>query len=72
MSVNLDRTVFGLELGSTRIKAVLIDEDHRPIAAGDYAWENKLENGVWTYDLEEAPALRRHGCLGHDARLFGL
>ncbi len=53
MSVNLDRTVFGLELGSTRIKAVLIDEDHRPIAAGDYAWENKLENGVWTYDLEE-------------------
>ena len=53
MSVNLDRTVFGLELGSTRIKAVLIDEEHRPIAAGDYAWENKLENGVWTYDLEE-------------------
>lgn len=53
MKPDLERAVLGLELGSTRIKAVLIDEDHRPIASGDYAWENKLENGVWTYDLEE-------------------
>lgn len=53
MKINLERAVLGLELGSTRIKAVLIDEDHRPVASGDYAWENRLENGVWTYDLEE-------------------
>ena len=53
MKPELERAVLGLELGSTRIKAVLIGEDHRPIASGDYAWENRLENGVWTYDLEE-------------------
>ena len=53
MEPNLEQAVMGLELGSTRIKAVLIDRDHRPIASGDYAWENKLENGVWTYDLAE-------------------
>ena len=43
----------GIEFGSTRIKAVLIDENHNPIAAGDHEWENRLENGVWTYRLEE-------------------
>lgn len=53
MKLDLERAVLGLELGSTRIKAVLIDEDHKPIASGDYAWENKLENGVWTYSMEE-------------------
>ena len=53
MEYDLEQAVLGLELGSTRIKAVLIDGEHRPIASGDYAWENKLENGVWTYDLEE-------------------
>ncbi len=48
-----EKTVLGIELGSTRIKAVLIGEDHRPIASGGYDWENRYENGVWTYDLEE-------------------
>ena len=47
------RGVLGIEFGSTRIKAVLIDENHNPIAAGDHEWENRLENGVWTYRLEE-------------------
>ena len=46
--------VLGVELGSTRIKAVLIGEDHAPLASGDYTWENRLENGVWTYSLEDA------------------
>ncbi|MBR5565154.1 MAG: FGGY-family carbohydrate kinase [Roseburia sp.] len=46
--------VLGLELGSTRIKAVLIDEAHNPIATGSYEWENQLINGIWTYDLDEA------------------
>ncbi len=47
------RAVLGIELGSTRIKAVLIDEDHAPIASGDHTWENRLENGLWTYRLED-------------------
>ncbi len=47
------KTVLGVELGSTRIKAVLIGEDHTPIASGSYEWENRYENGVWTYHLED-------------------
>ena len=47
-------TILGIELGSTRIKGVLIDEDHQPIASGSYAWENDLVDGVWTYPLEKA------------------
>lgn len=43
----------GIELGSTRIKAILIDDSFVPIAQGDFAWENKLENGIWTYSLIE-------------------
>ena len=45
--------ILGIELGSTRIKAVLIGEHHEPIASGDHTWENRLENGVWTYHLED-------------------
>lgn len=43
----------GIELGSTRIKAVLIGTDHAPIASGDHGWENRLEDGVWTYHMED-------------------
>ena len=43
----------GIEFGSTRIKAVLVDENNMPIASGDHDWENRLENGVWTYTLED-------------------
>ncbi len=50
---DLTKTVLGLELGSTRIKAVLIDERHIPIASGDYEWENRLVNGIWTYSMED-------------------
>ncbi|WP_165005440.1 FGGY-family carbohydrate kinase [Enterococcus sp. ZJ1622] len=47
------RTSLGIEFGSTRIKAVLIDSSFTPIASGSYEWENKLENGIWTYPLED-------------------
>ena len=47
------KTVLGIELGSTRIKAVLIDEDHHPIASGSHEWENRYEDGIWTYHLED-------------------
>lgn len=45
--------VLGIEFGSTRIKAVLIDSQHNPIAQGAFEWENRLENGVWTYHTED-------------------
>ena len=51
-SIENGKTVLGIEFGSTRIKAVLIGEDHMPIASGSYEWENQYENGVWTYSLE--------------------
>ena len=50
--MNLKNTALGIELGSTRIKAVLIDENHIPIASGSHEWENQLVNGVWTYSME--------------------
>jgi sugar (pentulose or hexulose) kinase len=46
-------TVLGIEFGSTRIKAVLIGEDLAPIASGSHEWENRYENGIWTYNLKE-------------------
>lgn len=45
--------ILGIEFGSTRIKAVLINEKFEPIANGSYTWENSLENGVWTYPLSQ-------------------
>src|SRR5215208_6571347 len=53
IAIENGKTALGVEFGSTRIKAVLIGEDHRPIASGSYDWENRYENGVWTYSLEE-------------------
>ncbi len=50
--MDLSKTVLGIELGSTRIKAVLIDERHRPIASGDFEWENQLRDGIWTYPMD--------------------
>ena len=43
------KAVLGIELGSTRIKAVLIDENHTPIAYGEHLWENRIDNGIGTY-----------------------
>ena len=43
----------GIELGSTRIKAVAIDESFLPVSSGDYTWKSTFENGVWTYDLAQ-------------------
>ena len=46
-------TSLGIEFGSTRIKAVLTDADNNPIASGSHDWENRLENGIWTYSLDD-------------------
>ena len=46
------RTSLGIELGSTRIKAVLVNREGKPLASGSHEWENQLVDGVWTYSLE--------------------
>ncbi|MBP5486908.1 MAG: ATPase, partial [Bacteroidales bacterium] len=51
-TIETGQAVMGLELGSTRIKAVLIDRNHNPIAQGDHEWENQLVNGLWTYSVD--------------------
>src|SRR5688572_31488245 len=52
-AIESGKTALGVEFGSTRIKAVLVGEDHLPIASGSYDWENRYENGIWTYSLED-------------------
>lgn len=46
------KAILGIELGSTRIKAVLIDPENKPIAQGSHTWENQLVDGLWTYSVE--------------------
>ena len=48
-----NETVLGLELGSTRIKAVAIDANHTPVSSGDYTWKSSFVDGIWTYSLDE-------------------
>jgi len=48
-----NKTFLGIELGSTRIKSVLIDENFQTMASGGFEWENRLENGIWTYHLDD-------------------
>jgi sugar (pentulose or hexulose) kinase len=52
-AIESGKTVLGIEFGSTRIKTVLAGEDHKPIASGSYDWENRYENGLWSYSLED-------------------
>ena len=47
------KAVLGMEFGSTRIKAVLVDPEGNPIASGSHGWENRLENQIWTYSLKD-------------------
>lgn len=53
MAIEWSKTALGIELGSTRIKAVLVDEKNVPLASGDHEWENRYENGIWTYSQED-------------------
>ena len=50
------KAVMGIEFGSTRIKAVLVDEGFRVVAQGAHDWENRLVDGVWSYSLEDIEA----------------
>ena len=51
-TIQAGKAILGIEFGSTRIKAVLIDEDNKPIAQGSHEWENQLVDGLWTYSTE--------------------
>ena len=50
--IDAGKTAIGIEFGSTRIKAVMVDDAGKPIAQGSHGWENQYENGVWTYSLD--------------------
>ena len=51
-TIKTGKAILGIELGSTRIKAVLIDQENKPIAQGSHSWENQLVDGLWTYSLD--------------------
>lgn len=54
MQPNNEKAIYlGIELGSTRIKAITIDGSHAPVSSGDHTWASSYENGIWTYDLAE-------------------
>ena len=55
-----NKTYLGIEFGSTRIKAVLIDDTFAPIASGSHDWQNRYENGVWTYSLDDITTGLQH------------
>lgn len=52
-TIEAGKAILGIEFGSTRIKAVLIDRENKPIAQGSYSWENQLVDGLWTYSIED-------------------
>ena len=52
-AIKAGNTSLGIEFGSTRIKAVLVDEKNEVLAIGSHEWENRLENGIWTYSLDD-------------------
>lgn len=52
-TINPNEITIGIELGSTRIKAVMIGKDHKPLASGGFTWENSQINKIWTYSLEQ-------------------
>ena len=51
-TIQQGKAILGIEFGSTRIKAVLVDQKNNPIAQGSHEWENQLVDGLWTYSVE--------------------
>lgn len=51
-TIEAGKAILGIEFGSTRIKAVLIDQENKPIAQGSHTWENQLVDGLWTAALK--------------------
>ena len=77
MDSKTKKKILGIELGSTRIKSVIIGEDFTPMASGDFVWQSKFENGIWTYNLEDAwrgikTSLSKLGGLSADVDIAGI
>ncbi|HOA32917.1 MAG TPA: ATPase, partial [Clostridia bacterium] len=51
--ISCGRTSLGIEIGSTRIKSVLITDAHKPVATGSFEWESEYIDGNWTYSLDD-------------------
>ena len=51
-TIEAGKAILGIEFGSTRIKAVLIDQENKPIAQGAFEWENQFVDGLWTYSID--------------------
>ena len=51
-TIESGKAILGIEFGSTRIKAVLIDQENKPIAQGSHTWENQFVDGLWTYSID--------------------
>lgn len=51
--IEAGKAILGIEFGSTRIKAILIDPDNKPIAQGNHTWDNQLVDGLWTYSIQD-------------------
>ena len=69
--MDFTQTTLGIEFGSTRVKAVLIDKAFRVLAEGVYDWENRFEGGYWTYGHEEIlTALRASFASLQEAKRF--
>jgi sugar (pentulose or hexulose) kinase len=68
--INFEETFLGIELGSTRIKSVLVGDGFAVLASGVHDWENRFENGVWTYRMEdiERGVRASYADLARDAR----
>ena len=52
-TIETGKAILGIEFGSTRIKAILIDGNNKPIAQGIHDWENRYEDNLWTYSLDD-------------------
>ena len=70
----MGRTCLGIEFGSTRIKAVLVDDNNVPIASGSHDWENRYVDGIWTYTLEDiwTGLQDAYKNMADDARLYAV
>lgn len=53
VKIESEKVFIGIELGSTRIKSVLVNKNCEILSVGNYEWENRLKNEIWTYDLED-------------------
>ncbi len=49
----MKHSYFGIELDSTRIKAVTVDEEYKPVSSGDYLWKSRFKDGIWIYSMDE-------------------